>query len=110
MFDIIPNWHELGVYILVHVNKIDIFFEWTESKHFNEFQYPQVVSAEQCIEYMHEARMDVLFLQLYWMVIGLVCISVIYLMCLGNKLSEIERKLDIFEEIREINQSHVKLV
>ena len=91
-------------------NKMEYFFEWTESKHFNEFQYPQVVSAKQCIEYMHEARMDVLFLQMYWMAIGLLVLSVLSLLCLFSRVDSLEKKLEIYEEVSEINLNHVKLV
>lgn len=89
---------------------MDILFEWTETRHSNILQFPLVVSSEQCIQYMHEARLDVLYVQLYWMVLGVSIISLLYLLSVGNKLSELERKLDIYEEAREINYNHVKLV
>lgn len=89
---------------------MDIFFEWTETRHSHMLQFPLVVSSEQCIQYMHEARLDVFYLQMYWMVLGTAMLSVLYLLCLGNKLSELERKLDIYEEAREIHYNHVKLV
>jgi hypothetical protein len=84
---------------------MDSFFEWTESKHFNELQYSQVVTSEQCIEYIHEARLDVLFLQLYWMAIGLVILSVLSLLCLFYRVDSLEKKIETYEDV-----SHVKLV
>jgi hypothetical protein len=84
---------------------MEFFFEWTESKHFYQLRYPQVVTSEQCIEYMHEARLDVLFLQMYWMAIGLVIISVLSLLCLFYRVDSLEKKIEIYEDV-----SHVKLV
>lgn len=90
---------------------MDIFFEWTESKHFNSLQSPQVISAKQCVEYIHEARMDVLFLQLYWMAIGIFIVSVVSLMCLSYKVDSLEKKLDMLDIIEEVRHTnHVKLV
>jgi hypothetical protein len=84
---------------------MDMFFEWTETRHSNILNYPLLIPSDKCIQYMHEARWDVFYIQFYLLIFGFVVLSCLSMICTMQKITELERKIEIMEEV-----SHVKLV
>ena len=62
---------------------MDVLFEWTETRHALMDRHVVNVTKFQCVEYIHEARMDVLYLQGCFFFIGVICVFSI-----GLKLDE----------------------